>query len=123
MGTEDCLNFNLVIPGSLSSLLASGKKLPVVVFLHGGYYTYGTASGSGTSDTFWYDGLQQSSYGEYIHISVNYRLSSFGFLATEDENAPGNYAVDDIQKAINWIFDNADAIGADTRYEISLINN
>ena len=114
-GTEDCLNLNLVIPGSLKKVQSSGEKLPVMVWLHGGYYTHGTSSGTGTSDTFYYDGLLPSSYGNYIYISVNYRLHSFGFLSTEDENAKGNFAVDDIQNAIDWIFQNAEIINADTR--------
>ena len=115
---KDCLNLNLVIPQSLQKVLESRQKLPVVVWLHGGYYTYGTSSGNGVSDSFYYDGLQMSSYGNFIFVSVNYRLSSFGFLTTEDENAPGNYAIDDIQNAIYWIIDNADRIGADVRYHI-----
>lgn len=27
------------------------------------------------------------SYGNFIYVSVNFRMHSFGFLSTEDENA------------------------------------
>ena len=47
-------------------------------------------------------------------------MHSFGFLSTEDEHARGNYAVDDVMNAINWVWDNADAIGADRRNGLKL---
>ena len=112
-GREDCLNMHLHIPGSLAQAVAADEKLPVLLFLHGGDYSYGSADGGGTFDSYWYDGLIMGSYGNYIFASINYRMHSFGFLSTEDENARGNYAVDDVINAIQWVWDNADAIGAD----------
>ena len=47
-GTEDCLNLNLFIPKSVKTAQGSSEKLPVVMFLHGGDYVYGTANGGGT---------------------------------------------------------------------------
>lgn len=102
------------IPGYLAKAIASVDKLPVVMFLHGGDYAYGTADGGGTFDSYWYDGLIMTTYADVIFVSVNYRMHSFGFLSTEDENALGNYAIDDVINAVNWIIDNADAIGADS---------
>jgi carboxylesterase type B len=64
---------NIFIPGSLQGNLDAGKKLPVLLFLHGGDYSYGSADGGGTFDTFWYDGIVLGSYGEFIYASVNYR--------------------------------------------------
>ena len=107
---------NLYIPTSLGSALksaADGFPLPVMLFLHGGDYSYGSADGGGSLDTFWYDGIVLGSYGEFIYASVNYRMHSFGFLSTDDENAAGNYGVDDVINAVQWVIDNADRIGAD----------
>ena len=47
-GREDCLNLNLFIPGSLQRVLDENRKLPVLVYLHGGDYSYGSADGGGT---------------------------------------------------------------------------
>jgi len=49
-------------------------------------------------------------------------MHSFGFLSTEDENARGNYAIDDVINAVNWINDNALTIGADPRYKFVKTN-
>ena len=53
-----------------------------MVFIHGG----GLMGGSSTDEEP--EGL--SILGDVIHVSINYRLAVFGFMATEDESVPGN---------------------------------
>lgn len=44
-------------------------------------------------------------------VTINYRLSSFGFLSTGDLNAQGNYGLKDIVLALRWVNENIGAFG------------
>ena len=55
IGREDCLNMHIFIPKSLKHALENNQKLPVVLFLHGGDYSYGSADGGGTFGTSIYE--------------------------------------------------------------------
>ena len=85
--SEDCLFLNVWRP-------KKAGKYPVMVFLHGGGFTYG-ASGVPL-----YDGASLASRGVVL-VSVNYRLGRLGFFAhpaltREDPNGRlGNYGIMD----------------------------
>ena len=52
----------------------SGEGLAVMVFLHGGTYTAGTASTYPSEDL--------AVHGDLIVVTINYRLGAMGFLST-----------------------------------------
>lgn len=53
---------------------------------------------------------------------MEYRLSIFGFLYMDHENAPGNMGLIDQALAIKWIYDNIGFFGGDnTRITVIFI--
>src|SRR4051794_40153918 len=61
LATEDCLVVNVYVPPD-----AGHRRLPVMVWLHGGAYTVGSAAG--------YDPTPLVTRGDVIVVGVNYRL-------------------------------------------------
>ncbi|CAK7202865.1 hypothetical protein SEUCBS139899_005592 [Sporothrix eucalyptigena] len=114
-----CLNLNVSVP----SLPGCSEGLPVMVFLHGGAFTYATANAPV------YDGrLLASASADLdkptIVVTVNYRLGVFGFLAGEDllhynasqgETGVGNFGVWDQVLALRWVQKNITAFGGDPK--------
>jgi len=76
-----------------------------MVWLHGGGFV------CGSSDM--YDGAYLAAHGQVVVVTVNYRLSVFGFLSTEDASSTGNNGLWDQHLAIKWVHDNAVAFGGD----------
>ena len=106
-GSEDCLTLNVWVPAK-----ASGKKLPVMVWIYGGGFVAGTTSEARQEGTH----LAQQGV---IVVSMNYRLGVFGFfvhpeLAKESgHNAAGNYGLLDQTAALRWVHENIAAFGGD----------
>jgi len=106
---EDCLTLNVFRPQGL----ASNAKLPILFWIHGGAYMTGAASDPATDPT----GIIQRSVEigkPIIFVSTNYRLNTFGFLASkhvpvEDLNA----GLLDQQQALAFVQDNIAAFGGD----------
>jgi para-nitrobenzyl esterase len=102
---EDCLYLNVWTPAK-----AFTEKLPVMVWLHGGN------NAAGWSYEKEFDGEGIASRG-VILVTVNYRLSVFGFLAHPDLSAEspygssGNYGILDQIAALRWVHDNIAAFG------------
>ena len=88
--SEDCLYLNVFSPNTSLSL-------PVMVYIHGGGYTRGTAITS-PSDVLALQGV--------VVVIVQYRLGPFGFLTTGDSAAPGNYGMLDQVEALRWVNEN-----------------
>jgi len=109
VGSEDCLSLNVWAPKDLSE----SQKLPVMVWIHGGGNTVGTANT--------YQGHHLASDQKVIYVGINYRLGLFGSFAhqslrnTSDnaEDASGNYAVLDIIAALKWVQSNIAEFGGD----------
>ena len=97
--SEDCLFLNIYAPS------ARKAPLPVMVWIHGGGFMTG-ASDQYVSDTL-------ALYGDVIVVTLNYRLTLWGFLSTGDAHAPGNLALWDQHTALKWVHDNIDAFGGD----------
>ena len=97
--SEDCLFLNVYAP------VGRPEQSPVMVWIHGGGFFAGSA------DFYISDTL--SAYGQVIVVTINYRLSLFGFLSTSDENAPGNVGLLDQHVAIKWVHNNINAFGGD----------
>lgn len=104
--SEDCLSLNIWSPA------ADGAKRPVMVWIHGGAYVFG----SGQSP--WYDGTSFARSGDVVVVTINYRLGPFGFLylgdvAGEPYAASGNCALLDQVAALRWVKENIAAFGGD----------
>jgi len=103
-GTEDCLYLNVHAP-------AHAKRLPVVVFVHGGDFRNGSGSD--------YDASAFSRKGNVIAVTINYRLGAFGFLAhaalsaEASDLASGQYGLLDQRFALEWARQNIAAFGGD----------
>lgn len=104
--SENCLYLNVYSPDK-----PKNKKLPVVVFLHGGGYTGGTPN--------IYDGRNFAATGDAVAVIPAYRVGLFGFFASpataaESEfGAQGNWGMLDQQQALRWVQDNINAFGGD----------
>jgi para-nitrobenzyl esterase len=103
--SEDCLFLNVWTPA-----LNDGRRRPVMVWLHGGFF-YG---GSGAT----IDGSRIAGRGEAVVVSVNHRLNAFGYthladIAGGDFAHSGNAGMLDIVAALEWVRDNIDRFGGD----------
>lgn len=102
--SEDCLYLNIFVPGKLDTKSA-GKKLPVMVWIHGGAFIFGSSAS--------HDVSQLAASGNVITVSINYRLGALGFMHTTDDYAPGNMGLHDQSVALKWVHDNIDAFSGD----------
>ncbi|XP_055685328.1 juvenile hormone esterase-like [Lutzomyia longipalpis] len=101
--SEDCLYLNIYRP--IHRL--KDKKLPVMVWIHGGSFI----SFSGSPDFFGPEYLMDN--GEVIVVTLNYRLGIFGFLCSGDEAVKGNFGLKDQQLALQWVASNIESFGGD----------
>jgi para-nitrobenzyl esterase len=108
--SEDCLFINVWRPAAA----AADAKLPVMVWIHGGAFVFG----SGSSPDF--SGVQFARQG-VILITFNYRLGRLGFFAfpalsqEHPEELKGNYAYMDQIAALKWVQRNIAAFGGDPK--------
>ena len=110
--SEDCLFLNIDLPRQISS----SEPLPVMVFIHGGGLSVGTAHD--------FMGTRLSVDGNVIVVSINYRLGIFGFLSLYHPAATGNYGLWDQKMALQWVHDNIASFGGNpnsvTIYSLNL---
>ncbi|KAK7688643.1 hypothetical protein QCA50_008181 [Cerrena zonata] len=106
--SEDCLTVNVWAPSSIPA----GQKLPVVAWIFGGGFELGSTS--------MYDGgvivKRSIALGEpVIYVSMNYRVTAFGFLASKEVKAAGvgNIGLQDQREAFRWIQKYINAFGGD----------
>ena len=105
---EDCLTVNVWTPS-----INDNAKRAVLVVYHGG----GFASGSG--NTIGFDGDQAARYDDVVVVSVNHRLSSFGFLNLSGVGAPEEFRYAgvagalDMVAALKWVKENIERFGGD----------
>jgi para-nitrobenzyl esterase len=105
--SEDCLYLNVWTPAK-----SVADKLPVLVYFFGG----GLIAGDGSE--YRYDGESMASKG-IVSVTVNYRLTVFGFLAHPEltaeapYHASGNYGFLDQNAALRWVQANIAAFGGD----------
>ena len=105
--TEDCLTLNVWSPG-----LDYAAKRPVMVWFHGGAFSYGTANAPRLR------GSRLAKRGDVVVVTVNQRLNIFGFLDLSvvgggDFAASGNAGTLDMIAALEWVRDNIDRFGGD----------
>lgn len=114
IGDEDCLFLDVYAPRfAPDAVPESAARLPVMVWIHGGGNTIGSAQ--------IYDAARLASEGDVIVIPIQYRLGLFGWLAhpalrasaANPDDASGNYGTLDTIRALEWVRDNAAAFGGD----------
>ena len=107
-GAEDCLFLNVFAPAAPPT-----TPLPVLFFIHGG----GNHFGEGSLPV--YDGSVFAAEGRAVVVTVNYRLSSFGWLsqpflsAETRRGVSGSYGTFDQLAALRWVRRNIAAFGGD----------
>ncbi|KAH9922530.1 carboxylesterase from carbohydrate esterase [Fomitopsis serialis] len=108
-GSEDCLFLNVWTPyiPEDPSTAPSSKLKPVFFWIHGGAFTGGT----GSDPTF--AGGNMASRGDVVVVTINYRLSTLGFLALEDGKTNGNFGLADQVAALDWVREYITAFGGD----------
>lgn len=105
--SEDCLYLNVWTPAGKSE-----GKLPVMVWIHGGAFNFGSASQPE------YNGKNLAWKGVVV-VTVNYRLGPLGFLAhpllsgESEHGVSGNYGLLDQIAALKWVQKNSAAFGGD----------
>lgn len=104
--SEDCLYLNVWSPG------ADQEKRPIMVYIHGGAFTLGSASDP------WYDGASFAATHNIVVVSLNYRLGILGFISldgvTEAEaGSTASCGLLDQVAALQWVRDNIAAFGGD----------
>jgi len=106
--SENCLFINVWRPSGA----ALSAKLPVMVWIYGGGFMFGSSAAPNTS------GIQLAKQGAVL-VAANYRVGRFGFfafpaLSREHPDQPkGNYAYMDEIAALQWVKRNIAAFGGD----------
>jgi para-nitrobenzyl esterase len=106
--SEDCLFANVWTP---KSAVRTGARLPVMVWVYGGSFVQGNGN---------VDGSNVARHGAVV-VSMNYRVSTLGFLAhpqlsaESPDKVSGNYGILDIAQALKWVQANIDRFGGDPR--------
>ena len=113
-GSEDCLYLNIWTPKlSQQDIVNSDKKLPVMMWIHGGANVVGSAHT--------YDPSTLVSNHNVIVVTIQYRMGPFGWFrhpALHDEmstleDRSGNYGTLDTITALRWINENIHHFGGD----------
>src|SRR3972149_6327717 len=102
--SEDCLVLNVWTPS------LEGKR-PVMVWLHGRGY----AAGGGSEG--WYNSAKLAKRGYTVVITINHRLSVFGYLHLADIDpafaGSGVAGMLDCVQALRWVRGNVEKFGGD----------
>ena len=106
--SEDCLNLNVWTPSSSSKDSNNNnnqKLLPILVWIYGGGFL------SGTNADPVYNGQVFVEKFPVIVVNMNYRLGSFGFMAST--NGGSNFGLRDQNLALQWVKANIKQFGGD----------
>ena len=114
-GSEDCLYLNIWTPKlSKEDIENSSKKLPVMMWIHGGANVVGSAHT--------YDPSSLVSNHNVIVVTIHYRMGPLGWfrhpaLHNDDsslEDISGNYGTLDTIMALRWINEIIHHFGGDS---------
>jgi para-nitrobenzyl esterase len=104
---EDCLYLNVWSPVG-----TAGEKLPVMVWIHGGAFNFGSSAQPE------YHGRNLAKKGVVV-VTLNYRLGPLGFMAhplldkESGDHVSGNYGLLDQIAALKWVQKNIAAFSGD----------
>ncbi|XP_037041115.1 esterase E4-like isoform X2 [Bradysia coprophila] len=100
--SEDCLHLN-VFTKNLPSNQTDQLK-PVIVYIHGGGFEVGSAAEHGAEYLMDRD---------VVFVTVQYRLSAFGFMAVGRADVTGNQGLKDQTLSFRWVQENIHHFGGD----------
>ncbi|XP_023347532.1 acetylcholinesterase [Eurytemora carolleeae] len=100
-GDEDCLYLNVY-----STAKTGSSVLPVLVYIHGGSFVYGSGGFSELGPIYLMD-------QDIVLVTINYRLGPFGFLSLGTQEVPGNAGFWDQNLALKWVQKNIGTFGGD----------
>lgn len=114
-GEEDCLYLNVWTPRFEANALPTGAaRLPVMVWIHGGGNSIGTAN-------TYRIGRNLAGEHKVVFVALNYRLGVLGWFRhpgldeadSSPEDRSGNYGTLDQIQALHWVQHNIAAFGGD----------
>ena len=105
-GSEDCLFLNIQTP-YIPKADSTENLRPVLFWIHGGGFTGGTGADPLS------DGGNLASREDIVTVTINYRLSTLGFLAIPGTDIKGNFGIGDQINALKWTVDNIAKFGGD----------
>jgi carboxylesterase type B len=94
IGNEDCLALNIFTPIMPDDLFEENEGLPVILWIHGGGFRYGSAAQ--------YD-AEPLIQDKVIFVPIQYRLGTLGILGDGTKEFSGNVALFDMHAALQWI--------------------
>lgn len=105
--SEDSLTLNVVAPAA-----PAVRPRPVLVFIHGGGYLFGTSA------LRLYSGVQLAADGDVLVVTINYRLGAFGYADFSEFSTPespydSNLGLRDQIAALRWVQANIAEFGGD----------
>jgi para-nitrobenzyl esterase len=105
---EDCLRLNVWTPAN-----PAGRKRAVMVYMHGGGYSFGSGNG-----LLSYDGENLARHHDVVVVTHNHRLNIFGYLnlaeiGGERYAGSGNVGMMDNLAVLEWVRDNIESFGGD----------
>jgi para-nitrobenzyl esterase len=109
IGAEDCLYLNIWAPRRTPA-----EGLPVMVWIHGGGNTLGTAN---TYTSF----SELAGPQQVVVVALNYRLGVLGWFrhpalrSGDADSDSGNFGTLDLIAGLQWVRDNIEAFGGDPR--------
>ena len=103
---EDCLTLHVWTPA------LDNSRRPVMVWLHGGAFSYGSANSPR------YDSTNLARRNDVVVVAVNHRLNIFGHLDLSEIGGErfaqsGNVGLLDLVAALEWVRDHAARFGGD----------
>ena len=98
--TEDCLTVNVWTPST-----EPNAKAPVMVWFHGGAFSYGNANAPRLH------GTRLAKRENVVIVTVNQRLNIFGHLDLPGIEGSGNAGTLDMVAALEWVRDNIAGFG------------
>jgi|TARA_B100001964_G_scaffold235710_1_gene296267 para-nitrobenzyl esterase len=104
---EDCQSLNIWTPN-----INDNKKRPVIFWIHGGGYEYGSSH-----ELPFYDGKNLSKKGDVVYVSVNHRLNILGFLDLSQYGEKYKYSANvgllDLVASLKWVKNSIANFGGD----------
>lgn len=93
-----------------------GDRLPILVWIYGGGFRQGAIRDPEFNTSFMVQTSVQIGL-PVIAVSLNYRLSGFGFLNSKEVQADGvsNLGLRDVWKGLEWIKENIEGFGGDPK--------
>ncbi|KAH8669135.1 Alpha/Beta hydrolase protein [Xylariales sp. PMI_506] len=106
--TESCLLLDVYVPASIFERGAAAEA-PVMVWIHGGGFTYGSKTSSVKAA-----GLLDQAGDDIIIVAINYRLGMFGWLGGSDVTP--NLGLYDQRVAFSWVQKYISLFGGDPEW-------